>query len=95
MIRFVFSTKKLVDPSQTWLLASIMRPTNQEIAMNANVGGFDKWARILGGSFFLGLVMVGAIGPWGLIGLIPLATGLFERCGLYSILGISTCKLKK
>lgn len=72
-----------------------MRPTIQEIAMKANVGGFDKWARILGGSFFLGLVMVGAIGPWGLIGFIPLATGLFERCGLYSILGISTCKLQK
>jgi len=62
--------------------------------VKANVGGFDKRARILGGSFLLGLVMVGAIGPWGLIGIIPLATGLAERCGLYSIVGISTCKLK-
>ena len=34
--------------------------------MKANVGGVDKWARILGGSFLLGLVMVGAIGSWGL-----------------------------
>jgi len=63
--------------------------------VKANVGGFDKRARILGGSFLLGLVMVGAIGPWGLIGIIPLATGLAERCGLHSILGISTCKLKE
>ena len=63
--------------------------------MKANVGGFDKRVRILGGSFLLGLVMVGAIGSWGLIGIIPLATGLAERCGLYSILGISTCKLKE
>ena len=61
--------------------------------MNANVGGSDKWLRILGGSFRLGLVMVGAVGSWGLIGLVPLATGLFERCGLYSMIGISTCKL--
>ena len=61
--------------------------------MRANVGGTDKWARILGGSFLLGLAMVGAIGSWGLIGLVPLATGLFERCGLYSMIGISTCKL--
>jgi len=61
--------------------------------MKANVGGADKWVRILGGSFLLGLVMVGAIGSWGLIGLIPLATGLVERCGLYSIIGMSTCKL--
>ena len=63
--------------------------------MKANVGGFDKRVRILGGSFLLGLVMVGAIGSWGLIGIIPLATGLAERCGLYSIVGISTCKLKE
>ena len=62
--------------------------------MKANVGGFDKRVRILGGSFLLGLVMVGAIGSWGLIGIIPLATGLAERCGLYAIVGISTCKLK-
>ena len=61
--------------------------------MKANVGGFDKWARILGGSFLVGLVLVGAIGSWGLVGIIPLVTGLTERCGLYSIAGISTCKL--
>jgi sorbitol-specific phosphotransferase system component IIBC len=63
--------------------------------MKANVGGVDKWGRILFGSFLIGLVMVGAIGSWGLIGLVPLATGLFERCGLYSLVGISTCKLEK
>lgn len=63
--------------------------------MKANVGGFDKWARVLGGSFLLGLVMVGAIGSWGLVGIIPLATGLFERCGLYSLIGFSTCPLEK
>ena len=33
--------------------------------MKANVGDFDKWARILGGSFFLDLVLVGAIELWG------------------------------
>lgn len=63
--------------------------------MKANVGGVDKWGRILFGSFLIGLVMVGAIGTWGLIGIVPLATGLFERCGLYSLIGISTCKLEK
>lgn len=63
--------------------------------MKANVGGTDKWARIFGGSFLIGLTMVGAIGSWGLVGIIPLATGLFERCGLYSIIGLSTCPLEK
>ena len=52
--------------------------------------GTDSWWVI-----FLRLVLVGAIGLWELIGIIPLVTGLFERCGLYSILGISTCKLQK
>lgn len=63
--------------------------------MKANVGGVDKWGRILFGSFLIGLVMVGAIGSWGLIGLVPLVTGLFERCGLYSLIGFSTCKLER
>jgi hypothetical protein len=63
--------------------------------MKANVGGVDKWGRILFGSFLIGLVMVGAIGSWGLVGLVPLATGLFERCGLYSLIGFSTCKLEQ
>jgi hypothetical protein len=63
--------------------------------MKANVGGVDKWGRILFGSFLIGLVMVGAVGSWGLIGLVPLATGLFERCGLYSLIGFSTCKLER
>ena len=63
--------------------------------MKANVGGVDKWGRILFGSFLIGLVMVGAVGSWGLIGLVPLATGLFERCGLYSLIDFSTCKLER
>jgi len=63
--------------------------------MKTNVGGADKWVRILFDSFLIGLVMVGAVGSWGLIGIIPLATGLFERCGLYSLIGFSTCPLEK
>ena len=45
-------------------------------------GWRDKWARILFGSFLIGLVMVDAVGSWGLIGIVPLATGLVGRCGL-------------
>ena len=59
-----------------------------------NVGGVDKVIRIV-----LGIGMIGAgiyYGNWlGAIGLIPLLTGIFGTCGLYSLFGISTCKIKK
>lgn len=59
--------------------------------MKANVGGFDKWARILVGVLLI--VWAGTAGPaWAWIGLVPLATGLFNFCPLYRLLGINTCK---
>ena len=62
--------------------------------MKANVGGVDRFIRIIMG---LGLIAwaLFAEGPaWAWIGLLPLATGLFRFCGAYSILGINTCKTK-
>jgi len=29
---------------------------------------------------------------WGVIGLVPLLTGLFRFCPLYKMLGMNTCK---
>ncbi|MFG6177130.1 DUF2892 domain-containing protein [Halomonas sp. THAF12] len=60
--------------------------------MKTNVGGIDKIARILIGALLIVLALTGAIGAWGWIGVILLATGLFNTCPLYSLLGISTCK---
>jgi predicted RND superfamily exporter protein len=59
--------------------------------MKTNVGKTDKLVRIV-----LGIVII-ALGLiyeswWGLIGLIPLITGIAGRCGLYIPFGISTCK---
>jgi hypothetical protein len=65
-----------------------------EVLMKANVGGVDRFIRIIVG---LGLIAwaLFAEGPaWAWIGLLPLATGLFRFCGAYSILGINTCKTK-
>ncbi len=56
-----------------------------------NVGGIDRMARIAVGLILLGLVAASVIGLWGLIGLIPLATGGFGFCPLYKPLGINTC----
>ncbi|MGY8830907.1 MAG: YgaP family membrane protein [Pseudomonadales bacterium] len=62
--------------------------------MKANIGTLDRSLRIAAGLILLGLSLSGVIGLWGLIGIVPLATGLFRFCPLYPLLGISTCKTK-
>nr|WP_317199152.1 DUF2892 domain-containing protein [uncultured Psychrobacter sp.] len=59
--------------------------------MKVNVGSTDRRLRIIAG------IVIIALGVyfqswWGIIGLVPLLTGLFRSCVLYSILGINTCK---
>jgi hypothetical protein len=63
--------------------------------MKANVGGLDKTLRILVGVLLIALAVTQVIGMWGYIGIVPLLTGLFNFCGVYSLLGINTCKLPK
>ncbi|UXZ55082.1 DUF2892 domain-containing protein [Halomonas sp. 7T] len=63
--------------------------------MKSNVGGIDKVARIVVGAVLIGLALTGTVGAWGWIGVVPLATGLFNFCPLYPLLGISTCKTKR
>ena len=59
--------------------------------MTRNVGSIDKALRIVGGLALLGLGAFGPLGWWGLIGLVPLATGLMSSCPAYSLLGMNTC----
>lgn len=63
--------------------------------MKTNVGGIDKIARIVVGLLLIVLTLMGTIGVWGWIGIVPLATGLFNFCPVYSLMGISTCKTKR
>ncbi|AMZ71000.1 MULTISPECIES: YgaP family membrane protein [Pseudomonas] len=60
--------------------------------MKANIGTIDRGARIAVGLVLIILALTGSIGAWGWIGLVPLATGIFRVCPLYSLLGIKTCK---
>lgn len=62
--------------------------------MNTNVGSIDRALRIVAGLVLLGLTLGGVIGVWGYVGLVPLATGLFKTCPLYSLLGFSTCPMR-
>ena len=55
-----------------------------------NIGKTDQVIRIAIGIVLLSLLVVGPKTAWGWLGIIPLATGVFGTCGLYSLLGIST-----
>jgi len=62
--------------------------------MKANVGGPDKIIRVAAGVALIAFTLLGIIGAWGWIGLVPLLTGLFNFCPLYTLLGVNACKLK-
>ncbi|MEY3309704.1 MAG: hypothetical protein RLZZ413_3742 [Pseudomonadota bacterium] len=64
-----------------------------------NVGGVDRVLRIVVGLALIAWFFVDqGTGFWHwakLIGIVPLATGLMSSCPLYSILGLSTCPVKR
>jgi hypothetical protein len=62
-----------------------------------NEGTLDRSIRIAVG-FALLVFLIFAQGPikwWGFLGLIPLLTGIFGSCPLYSLVGIKTCATPK
>ncbi|MFC0666745.1 DUF2892 domain-containing protein [Azotobacter chroococcum] len=63
--------------------------------MKPNVGSLDRALRIAVGLLLIGLSLAGVIGPWGWIGLLPLATALLRTCPAYTVMGITTCKSGK
>jgi hypothetical protein len=69
----------------------------EEFVMTTNVGGIDRILRIVVGIAVLALffVLEGNARYWALVGLVPLFTGLFSTCPLYSIIGVNTCPMKK
>lgn len=59
----------------------------------SNVGGIDRIVRIVAGIVLIALTLMGVIGVWGWIGIVPLATGLLRTCPVYSLLGFNTCPM--
>lgn len=61
-----------------------------------NVGGVDRGLRIVVGAALLLLTFIGPLAetlyPWGLIGVVPLITGLIGWCPAYTIFGFKTCR---
>ncbi len=61
--------------------------------MGCNVGGVDRVLRIVAGLVILALGVAGPLGWWGLVGLVPLATGVLRFCPAYTLLGLRTCPM--
>jgi Protein of unknown function (DUF2892) len=61
--------------------------------MKSNMGTADRVFRIIVGLALLSMIVLlkTDVRWFGLIGLVPLATGLASWCPLYSMLGLSTC----
>jgi ABC-type uncharacterized transport system permease subunit len=79
-----------------------LRTVFKEIAMRANVGSPDRIARIIVGI----ALIVAAVSPalplaanpilqWGavVVGAVMIVTALVRICPLYSLLGVTTCKV--
>jgi hypothetical protein len=62
-----------------------------------NVGLSDRAVRTLSGLFLIGLIFMAPDAPlrWlGLIGVVPLLSGVFGVCPFYKLVGNSTCPMK-
>ncbi len=61
----------------------------------SNESTLDRGVRVVLGLAVLSLVFVGPKSLFGLVGLVPLATGLLGSCPIYTLLGISSCPMKQ
>ena len=77
------------------MIALIDETNFKGVLMSKNVGGIDRMLRIVAGVVLLSLTVVGPQTMWGLVGLVPLLTGLFSFCPFYPLFGLNTCPMKK
>ena len=66
------------------------------VELKNNVGKTDRIIRIIVGLGMLSLLFLvgGKERLWGLLGLIPLLTGIMGLCPFYALIGFKTCPLK-
>jgi hypothetical protein len=60
-----------------------------------NAGTLDRTIRVVLGIALLSLVFVGPKSLLGLIGLVPLGTGIVGFCPLYRLVGLNTCPMTR
>jgi hypothetical protein len=87
-------------PRLIWIMArvalrSMPEGTRRRVAMfKTNVGGIDRVLRIVVGLVLIALTAMGKLPVWGYVGAVPLLTGLFGTCPIYTLLGANTCPRK-
>lgn len=72
-----------------------MELAKEMLTMKTNEAGWDRGARVVLGLGLLALTVVGPQTWLGLVGLVPLVTGLWGFCPLYKVFGFSTCPVPK
>ena len=60
--------------------------------MKQNIHNIERIVRIIIGLIIFSLVFIGPKSLWGLIGIMPIFTGVTGWCPPYQVLGISKCK---
>lgn len=58
--------------------------------MKTNIGSLDRALRVAVGLFLITLALLGVIGPWGYLGVLVVATGVFRYCPAYAVFGVQT-----
>ena len=61
--------------------------------LTQNMGSIDRIVRLVLGIGLLSLVFVGPQTAWGWLGMIPLVTAFAGSCPLYTLFGLSTCRV--
>jgi hypothetical protein len=64
-------------------------------SLATNEHSVDRVLRVILGIGLIGIAVIGPKTSFGYLGIIPLATGLLGTCPIYSLLGLSTCRIPK
>lgn len=63
--------------------------------LTKNVGPIDRALRFALGIALLSMAFTGPKSAWGFLGFVPLLTATLSSCPLYTLLGFSTCKVRR
>jgi uncharacterized protein (TIGR01244 family) len=74
--------------------APVRIAAHEQKRMEANVGSIDRIARVAAGLGLITATLTGAIGDWGWLGMVPLATGVLRFCPAYLPFGLTTYRSK-